>query len=315
MQQRGGDSAASFYSQLVQLPKQDATDAVGNLPSTQDLLQAVLATGEVGSTDPQLLQQHQANSHAGAAAAEGSVSFRPVKFSQPVVLDPNTSMLTLPPKAATVTDAAGHGLISKPTRHISTHVESGSQSSRYRLQTQHTSSYTSSHSAAPSAIGASSKRPIDRSNIGFQLLQKAGWQEGKGIGAQEQGMATPLQASHNKGSLGLGFQQHKQQQQQGLVQTSSSNSKQQEQQTTAVGPVLGSKRVAALVAAELAAEDIDTKVKRHRQIMQQEVKNKRDKAITQYLYRAFNEPSDYGVADSNPLGNNHRLTATNPLLD
>jgi hypothetical protein len=71
--------------------------------------------------------------------------------------------------------------------------------------------------------------------------------------------------------------------------------------------------VAALVAAELAAEDLDTKVKRHRQLQQQKAKEDRDKAIQSYIYRAFN---DVDGPDSNPLlAKSHRLTATNPLLD
>jgi hypothetical protein len=71
--------------------------------------------------------------------------------------------------------------------------------------------------------------------------------------------------------------------------------------------------VAALIAAELAAEDLDTKVKRHKQLRKQKAKEDRDKAIQTYLYRAFNEVEG---PDSNPLlAKSHRLTATNPLLD
>jgi hypothetical protein len=67
------------------------------------------------------------------------------------------------------------------------------------------------------------------------------------------------------------------------------------------------------VAAELAAEDLDTKVKRHRQVMEAEAKVKRDKALTASLFRSFNEVEQ---PNSNPLlAKSHCLTATNPLLD
>lgn len=46
---------------------------------------------------------------------------------------------------------------------------------------------------------------IARSNVGFQLLKKAGWTEGSGLGAKEQGMAEPLAAFQQKGNLGLGY--------------------------------------------------------------------------------------------------------------
>lgn len=65
-----------------------------------------------------------------------------------------------------------------------------------------------------------------------------------------------------------------------------------------------------------AAEDLDAKVKRYRQVMRQEADDARNRAIQRAVFRAFNDPFDnLASADSNPLGKNHRLTATNPLLD
>lgn len=46
---------------------------------------------------------------------------------------------------------------------------------------------------------------IARSNVGYQLLKRAGWREGAGLGAQEQGMAEPVAPLQQKGNLGLGF--------------------------------------------------------------------------------------------------------------
>ena len=33
---------------------------------------------------------------------------------------------------------------------------------------------------------------LTEENIGFQLLQKAGWDEGTGLGAQQQGITAPV---------------------------------------------------------------------------------------------------------------------------
>lgn len=171
---------------------------------------------------------------------------------------------------------------------------------------------------APAHI-ASTKRPIDRGNLGYKLLSKAGWQEGQGLGASEQGIAAPLAVTHHKGNTGLGFSKQQQplQQQHSSAPVAGASSTAQAAAgsgaAAVAGPVLGGKRVAALVAAELAAEDLDTKVKRHRQLQEQKAKEQRDKAIQSYLYRAFN---DVEAPDSNPLlAKSHRLTATNPLLD
>eukprot|EP00775_Hariotina_reticulata_P008674 gene8674-8855_t len=127
-------------------------------------------------------------------------------------------------------------------------------------------------------------------------------------------MATPLQAIPQKGNLGLGFVK-KHQQQDAALARSSQHPGPAPSPEPAAGPTLGSKRAAALVAAEMAAEDVETKVKRHRQVLLQEAKDKRDRSIQSYLYRAFNEPSSVDTHDSNPLSKSHRLTATNPLLD
>jgi hypothetical protein len=125
---------------------------------------------------------------------------------------------------------------------------------------------------------------------------------------------------HHRGNTGLGFSKQQQQ----VPPPASTSAAAADPSTAAAGssaagaaaaagPVLGGKRVASLVAAELAAEDLDTKVKRHRQLQAQKAKEDRDKAIQSYMYRAFN---DVDGPDSNPLlAKSHRLTATNPLLD
>jgi hypothetical protein len=54
------------------------------------------------------------------------------------------------------------------------------------------------------------KRPasqpaINSSNVGFRLLKKAGWQEGTGLGASNQGPKEPLQLPVQVATAGLGF--------------------------------------------------------------------------------------------------------------
>ncbi|DBB01638.1 TPA: hypothetical protein ACH3X1_000275 [Trebouxia sp. C0004] len=45
---------------------------------------------------------------------------------------------------------------------------------------------------------------ISSSNVGYQLLQKAGWQEGQGIGINQQGRPIPLSAYHQQARHGIG---------------------------------------------------------------------------------------------------------------
>ena len=45
---------------------------------------------------------------------------------------------------------------------------------------------------------------LSADNVGFQLLRKAGWQPGAGLGAESQGRRMPLEQSQQKGRQGLG---------------------------------------------------------------------------------------------------------------
>jgi hypothetical protein len=324
MQQQLQDSAATFYAKLVQVPTAGDNEAnlnceVGD-PESQRQQEALLQQQEQQQQQQQ--QQHYQQQQASAAV---TVPFKPVMFAQPVVLDPNTGVITLLPKSSQPQHHTEHdhhppsSSHHSPTNsHAAPHSLLNSQAIRYRTTSacsaSNTAAAAAAHPAAPSAIGSSSKRPIDRKNVGYQLLQKAGWKEGSGLGRQEQGMAAPLQVQPQKGGKGLGFapQDPLQLQRQQIAAAGAAAAP----AGPAAGPVLGGKRVAALVAAELASEDLDTKVKRHRQIMEQEAKEKRDKAIQLYMQRAFNEPSLADVGDhANVLGRSSRLTRTNPLLD
>ena len=67
-----------------------------------------------------------------------------------------------------------------------------------------------SSSSVPVNRKAAKQRPdrlgpqIAASNVGYQLLQKAGWSEGQGIGANQQGRPVPLAAYHQQARQGIG---------------------------------------------------------------------------------------------------------------
>lgn len=304
-------SVAQFYSTLAQLPP----EAPEQQQQQQQQLQPDLLSGSSQPDAVQPQQQHVPaqrlqRAHQVPQQLPAVVPFAPVKFSTRThLLDPNTGAITLPPKAS--------GADTSPT-----HQQRHHQQQQHQQQHQHHQQHQQQPMHPDAAANtASTKRPIDRKNLGYQLLSKAGWQEGQGLGAKEQGRAAPLAVSYHKGSSGLGFSKQQQPLQQpsqaqhpaGSV-TADSTGPATAAAAAVAGPVLGGKRVAAIVAAELASEDLDTKVKRHRQLREQKAKEERDKAIQSYMYRAFN---DVEAPDSNPLlaGRSHRLTATNPLLD
>jgi G-patch domain len=61
-----------------------------------------------------------------------------------------------------------------------------------------------SGAAGTAFVGPSLNYGIPESNTGFQLLRKAGWQPGAGLGAESQGRRMPLEQSQQKGRQGLG---------------------------------------------------------------------------------------------------------------
>lgn len=54
--------------------------------------------------------------------------------------------------------------------------------------------------AAPASLGPQ----IGFSNVGYQLLKRAGWQEGQGLGSSQQGRSIPLAACHQQASQWMG---------------------------------------------------------------------------------------------------------------
>ena len=60
---------------------------------------------------------------------------------------------------------------------------------------RHRSAQPSSHRLGPQ---------IASSNVGYQLLQRAGWTEGQGLGSNQQGRPIPLAAYHQQARQGIG---------------------------------------------------------------------------------------------------------------
>ena len=112
--------------------------------------------------------------------------------------------------------------------------------------------------AAPAGPRDRPEYGIARSNVGFQLLRKAGWVEGTGLGAQEQGRPEPLLPSQQQGRLGLGRAPKK------PPPAPKQPADAAEQQAAAQQAQRRPKR--SLPADPLASEDFDTKVKRVRQV-------------------------------------------------
>ncbi|DBB05130.1 TPA: hypothetical protein ACH3X3_010386 [Trebouxia sp. C0006] len=152
---------------------------------------------------------------------------------------------------------------------------------------------------------------ISSSNVGYQLLQKAGWQEGQGIGINQQGRPIPLSAYHQQARHGIGADNkpanaaHVQRKTSSKRKADSSSGhadsmrqvKQNEQQPVPDVP-----------------EDPNVRKQRHQQILQAEADEAAGRAIQQYMYRAFNDMSGEPTSDSNPLLRQHKLSRTNPLL-
>lgn len=102
-------------------------------------------------------------------------------------------------------------------------------------------------------------------NVGFQLLQKAGWRSGQGLGASEQGQTEPLAAWHQQGRAGIGVgnapQLNAAEKQAG---SSGQGSAQQQQQQAATGP--RKKQLKRKQPVPNVPEAFDSKVRRHQQV-------------------------------------------------
>ena len=162
---------------------------------------------------------------------------------------------------------------------------------------------------------------LPKSNIGYKLLVKAGWsgQGGLGLGAR-QGRIEPIQAEMRQGNVGLGFEEPKKKikisRKNKLIIDSKEGEK--DQGGNADSKSISRKFSTTLPRDELAGEDIQTKVKRVRQVMQAEADEKAGKELARLVYSAFREDGHHGgssTTDINPLlRKNRKISARNPLL-
>eukprot|EP00887_Chlorella_sp_A99_P004350 scaffold15.g4350.t1 len=158
---------------------------------------------------------------------------------------------------------------------------------------------------------------IPRSNIGFQLLQQAGWKEGTGLGARGQGPREPIQPAAQQGQLGLGFAP-------AARRPSPAAAAGRPPGAAAGGGAAGASSGQAQAAPRsqrplpedpLEKEPLEKKVKRVKAVMQAEADDRACKAISRYIYSAFRDATGEPTSDANPLlRRNHKLSATNPLL-
>lgn len=175
-----------------------------------------------------------------------------------------------------------------------------------------------------------------------QLLQRAGWQQGQGLGVQGQGRTQPVPAWLQAGRSGIGMapvtpvhitpaalssQQpaatelpHKarqpaaaEQQQQLHVNKDDTEGRGAASVSGRQAKVKGPKRSWGSVAVD---EDLETKVKRVKQAWQADRDHAEGREIQRLLYRALREgPGDISISDSSPLlRSGHRLRSRNPLL-
>lgn len=147
------------------------------------------------------------------------------------------------------------------------------------------------------------KYAVPKNNIGFQLLKKAGWKEGSGLGSEQQGRPVPLEAWHNKGKQGIGAT--------GNVGETTG------EKALAGAPESGAKRKTSEAATSNQprpkTKDEKLITKKMKKALRRE-QAWRDSAVERHMREEFNEIEP--TCQHNPLLNgNPRLSASNPLLD
>lgn len=152
-----------------------------------------------------------------------------------------------------------------------------------------------------SGIQNAEAKCIPADNKGYQMLKNAGWKVGMGLGRLSNGRHHPLLPEYQSGRRGLGTATHV------AAQVTPGVPK-------AVKPAK-IKSESVRIALPEDGEDLDTKVKRHRQVMQSEVDDAARQKISRFVYNAFKDGgATGGGADNNPLLRRNKLSSTNPLL-
>jgi len=139
-----------------------------------------------------------------------------------------------------------------------------------------------------------SARSIDASNVGFRMLQKAGWKEGEGLGKHGSGATEPLVVFKKRTRRGVGGES-------GASRVVVGEGEPDERppgagggKPSAAAAAAGAAGAAAGAAAETPAEDPASKTAR-------EAREARDKAIARTIFRAFKDEGPSDSPDVNPL--------------
>ncbi|KAL3136541.1 hypothetical protein ABBQ38_005789 [Trebouxia sp. C0009 RCD-2024] len=165
---------------------------------------------------------------------------------------------------------------------------------------RHMNAQPSSHKLGPQ---------IATSNVGYQLLQKAGWAEGQGLGRNQQGRPIPLGAYHQQARQGIGVGTTQPGHPQHSLDSTSKRGRASAGDDKAKKP-----QQKQQLPVPHVPEDPQVKRQRHQQILQTEADEAAGKALQRYMYRAFNDLSGAPTTDSNPLVRQNKLSRTNPLL-
>ena len=131
---------------------------------------------------------------------------------------------------------------------------------------------------------------------GYELLRRAGWREGRGLGAAEQGPKEPLAVRGNAGRRGVGA----------APSPSPSSGGSPSRRKRRRGIEDAGKSAEGRVRASPAARAGGGGAEKER---------RREKRISEFIYRAFKEeePEPGGERHSNPLLRKNWRSGTNPL--
>lgn len=158
----------------------------------------------------------------------------------------------------------------------------------------------------------------DKRGIGYKLLRKAGWKGLGGLGAQEQGITSPISAWIQAGREGIGVSHPPADLRDKQAVTAARDSEHgnaepaQQRNLASIKDSGGRPRAPKREWERVeVVEPVDSKVKRWRQVMQAEADDKAGKALDRYIFREFRDDSSL---DTNPLMRKNNLTRSNPLL-
>mmetsp|Transcript_30698 Transcript_30698/g.59208 ORF Transcript_30698/g.59208 Transcript_30698/m.59208 type:complete len:227 (-) Transcript_30698:207-887(-) len=153
---------------------------------------------------------------------------------------------------------------------------------------------------------------IHRSNVGYALLKRAGWVEGKGLGAEGQGRHAPLLPNKRPDRKGLGaIREGEHERSRDQVSQSKPSNEQ---------AALGKRKLGTAAEVPTEARVDPQEIKRRERAHASHAKQRaRDRAIQRQVYSAFHAPEPV-PRDDNPIlrsrraeGNLDGMSSSNPL--